>query len=65
MISANNQGMLDETEVRKIKSGLIHEIEDLNQEISIKQKEIEESKKRTWITQAKLKVVNKILEDQE
>lgn len=57
--------MLNEIETRKIKSGLIHEIEDLNQEISIKQKEIEESKKRTWITQAKLKVVNKILEDQE
>lgn len=57
--------MLDETEVRKIKSELIHEIEDLNQEISKKQKEIEESKKRTWITQAKLKVVNKILEDSE
>lgn len=57
--------MLDETEVRKIKSGLIHEIEDLNQEISKKQKEIEELKKRTWITQAKLKEVNKILEDQE
>lgn len=57
--------MLDETEVRKMKSGLIHETEDLNQEISKKQKEIEELKKRTWITQAKLKEVNKILEDQE
>lgn len=57
--------MLDETEVRKIKSGLIGEIEYLNQDISKKQKEIEESKKRTWITQAKLKEINKILEDQE
>lgn len=57
--------MLDETEVRKIKSGLIHEIEDLNQEISKRNKEIEDLKKRTWITQAKLKEVNKILEDQE
>lgn len=57
--------MLDETEVRKIKSGLIHEIEDLNQEISKRQKEIEDMRKRTWITQAKLKEVNKILEDQE
>lgn len=57
--------MLDETEVRKIKSGLIHEIEDLNQEISKRQKEIDEFRKRTWITQAKLKEVNKILEDQE
>ncbi len=57
--------MLDETEIRKIKSGLINEIEDLNQEISKRQREIDEFKKRTWITQAKLKEVNKILEDQE
>lgn len=57
--------MLDETGVRKIKSGLIHETEDLNQEISKKQKEIEELKKRTWITQAKLKEINKVLEDSE
>lgn len=57
--------MLDEIAVRKIKSGLIEEIEYLNQEISKKQKEIEELKKRTWITQAKLKVVNNILEDSE
>lgn len=57
--------MLDETEIRKIKSGLIHEIEDINQEISKRQREIDELKKRTWITQAKLKEINKILEDQE
>lgn len=57
--------MLDETEIRKIKSGLIREIEEINQEISRKQKEIEELKKRTWIMQAKLKEVNKILGDQE
>ncbi|MBU0846738.1 hypothetical protein KKH23_06065 [Patescibacteria group bacterium] len=57
--------MLTEPEIRKIKSGLIHEIEDLNQEISKRHKEIEDLKKRTWITQAKLKEINKILEDQE
>lgn len=57
--------MLDETALRKIKSELISEIEELNKEISRRQKEIEDLKKRTWITQAKLKEVNKILEDQE
>lgn len=57
--------MLNEIEVRKIKAELIGDIEYLNEEISKKQKEIDELKKRTWITQAKLKEVNKILGDQE
>lgn len=55
--------MLDEVAVRKLKSGLMEEIEYLNTEISKKQKEIEESKKRLWITQAKLSEINKVLED--
>lgn len=55
--------MLDEIEVRKIKSNLTAEIDSLNTEISKKQKEIDESKKRIWICQAKLSEVNKILED--
>lgn len=55
--------MLDEIDTRKLKSNLITEIEFLNTEISKKVKEIEELKKRTWITQAKLSEINKILED--
>ncbi len=55
--------MLDETSVRKIKSELINEVEGLNQEISRRQKDIDDLKKRTWITQAKLKEINKVLED--
>lgn len=55
--------MLDETAVRKIKSGLTEEIEIHNTEISRLQKEIEEHKKRIWICQAKLSEINKVLED--
>lgn len=55
--------MLNEAEIRKMKSALIKEIEDLNVEISKKEREIEELKKRMWILQAKLKELNKILED--
>lgn len=55
--------MLDEADIRKMKSGLIKEIELCNEEISKKQKETEEYKKRIWVLQAKLKEVNKILED--
>lgn len=57
--------MLDETAVRKIKSTLIGEIEFHNTEISKKQREIDEHKKRIWISQAKLSEVNTILEDQQ
>lgn len=56
--------MLDEIAVRKIKSTLSGEIEYHNTEISRLQKEIDDHKKRIWIDQAELSVVNKILEDQ-
>jgi len=56
--------MLDEIAVRKIKSELTSEIDGLNVEISRKQKEIDEAKKKMWTAQAKLGKVNKILEDE-
>lgn len=55
--------MLDETAVRKLKASLLEEITYLNEDISRKQKEIEEGRKRIWISQAKLSEVNRILED--
>lgn len=56
--------MLDEIAARKIKAGLLSEIEHLNGEISKKQKEIDEDRKRIWICQAELSTINKVLEDQ-
>lgn len=56
--------MLDEIAVRKMKASLLEGIRYLNEDISRKQKEIEELKKRIWIDQAELSIVNKILDDQ-
>ena len=55
--------MLDEIAIRKIKAALLEDIRYLNEDISRKQKEMDEHKKRIWIDQAKLSEVNKILED--
>ena len=56
--------MLEEAEVRKIKLNILASIEHFNVEISRKQKEIEEDKKNIWILQAKLKEINKVLQDE-
>ena len=55
--------MLDETAIRKMKASLLEGIGYQNEDISRKQKEIEELKKRVWIDQAELSIVNKILGD--
>jgi len=56
--------MLDEIAVRKLKANLLEGIRYQNEDISRKQKEIDELRKRIWIDQAELSIVNKILEDQ-
>lgn len=56
--------MLDETAVRKMKADLLEGIRYQNEDISRKQKEIDELRKRIWIDQAELSIVNKILVDQ-
>jgi len=56
--------MLDEIAVRKMKASLLEGIRYQNEDISRKQKEIDELRKRIWIDQAELSIVNKILGDQ-
>lgn len=56
--------MLDETEVRKLKSNILTLVETLNTEISKKQREIEEDRKRIYILQAKMSEINKVLQDE-
>ena len=57
--------MLNETAVRKMKASLLEGIKYQNEDVSRKQKEIDEIKKRIWIDQAELSIVNKILGDQQ
>ncbi len=56
--------MLDEFEIRKIKSNISASIEQFSIEISKKQREIEEDRKRIYILQAKLNEINKVLQDE-
>lgn len=56
--------MLDEPKIRELKTNISAQIEHFNIEISKKQKEIDDDKKRIHILQAKLSEINKVLQDE-
>jgi hypothetical protein len=56
--------MISEKDARELKTNISALIESYNVEISKKQNEIEESKKKLYVLQAKLSLINKVLNDE-